>query len=98
MDCGSTGFSVGASGGGVHAAQAKAAADGKDVRIGGGVSTVREFLDADLIDFIHTVTVPVVLGTGVRLWENPEVLDDRFSLESVSTESGLTHRLCNRIS
>ncbi|RAE89536.1 DNA-binding protein, partial [Burkholderia multivorans] len=69
---------------------AKTAAEGLDVRLGGGPTSVKEFLDADLIDFIHTVTVPVVLGTGVRLWENPEVLDNRFSLESVSTESGLT--------
>src|SRR3954447_21443405 len=39
--------------------QAKAAADGKDVRIGGGVATVREFLDADLIDTIHVAVAPV---------------------------------------
>lgn len=77
---------------------AKTAADGLDVRLGGGPTSVKEFLDADLIDFIHTVTVPVVLGTGVRLWENPEALRDKFALESVSTESGLTHRLWNRIS
>ena len=76
----------------------KTAADGLDVRLGGGPTSVKEFLDADLIDFIHTFTVPVVVGTGVRLWDNPEALRDRFALESVSTESGLTHRLWNRIS
>lgn len=77
---------------------ARAAAGGLDVRLGGGPSTIRQFLDADLVDFMHTITVPIVLGTGVRLWDDPGVLDERFALESVSTPSGLTHRLWNRLS
>ena len=49
-------------------AQAKAAAGGRDVRIGGGVSTVRQFLQARLIDEMHLAWRPVLLGAGENLW------------------------------
>ena len=62
-------------------AQAKAAADGKDVRLGGGVTTVREFLDADLVDTMHVAVAPVELGRGERLWDSPDELLDRFHLD-----------------
>ncbi|TSE01846.1 dihydrofolate reductase [Skermania sp. ID1734] len=71
--------------------QAREAAGGLDVRIGGGPSTVREFLAADLIDHLHVVVVPIVLGRGVRLWDGLEGLEQRFSVESVTTPSGVTH-------
>ena len=45
-------------------AAAMEAADGRDVRIGGGVMTVREFLDADLIDTLHVAVAPLELGRG----------------------------------
>ena len=45
-------------------AQARQAAAGADVRIGGGPSTIREFLAAGLIDYLHIVVVPIVLGRG----------------------------------
>ncbi|WP_280423885.1 dihydrofolate reductase family protein [Nocardia carnea] len=73
--------------------QAFAAADGKDVRIGGGVATVREFLAADLIDTLHVVVAPNELGAGERLWERPEELLDRFHLEKVPSPSGVVHHL-----
>jgi dihydrofolate reductase len=73
--------------------QARAAADGKDVRLGGGATTVREFLDADLVDTLHVVVAPVELGRGERLWATPEELLDRFHLESVPSPSGVTHQL-----
>lgn len=47
--------------------QAVAAANGKDVRIGGGVSTVRAFLEAGLIDEMHLAISPVLLGSGEAL-------------------------------
>ena len=50
-------------------AQAKAAAGGKDVRIGGGASTVRQFLQAGLIDEMHLAIRPVLLGEGEALWQ-----------------------------
>lgn len=72
--------------------QAREAAGGKDVRIGGGPTTVREFLTADLVDHLHVVIVPIVLGRGVRLWDDQEGLDERFAtVECVSTPSGVTH-------
>jgi dihydrofolate reductase len=49
-------------------AQAKTAAAGKDVRIGGGVSTVRQYLDAGLIDEMHLAYSPVILGEGEHLF------------------------------
>jgi dihydrofolate reductase len=54
---------------GIHAAlqQAKDAAGGHDVRLGGGVSTIRQYLGAGLIDELHLVMAPVVLGTGEHL-------------------------------
>jgi len=74
--------------------QAQEAAGGKDVRIGGGVATVREFLDADLIDTMHVAVVPgVELGRGERLWTSPDELTDRFHLEVVPSPSGVIHHI-----
>lgn len=75
---------------------AQEAAGDADVRIGGGPSTVRQFLEADLVDFLHVVIVPVVLGTGVRLWDGLDGLEERFSVESITTSSGLVHQFWNR--
>ena len=71
--------------------QAREAAGGLDVRIGGGPTTVRAFLAEDLVDFLHVVLVPIVLGRGVRLWDGLEGLERRFDIESVTTPSGVTH-------
>lgn len=76
---------------------AQEAAGELDVRIGGGPSTVNAFLQADLIDFLHLVIIPIVLGNGVRLWDNLEGLEERFTVESIGTSSGLTHQLWNRV-
>jgi dihydrofolate reductase len=73
--------------------QAKAAADGKDVRLGGGATTVREFLDADLVDTLHVAVSPVEAGKGVRLWDSPDDLLDRYHRDVVPSPSGVTHLL-----
>lgn len=54
---------------GIHAAlkRAKEAALGKDIRLGGGVATVRQYLAAGLIDELHLVISPVLLGRGEHL-------------------------------
>ena len=75
---------------------AQEAANGGDVRLGGGPSTVRQFLDADLVDFLHVAIVPIVLGRGVSLWDGSEGLQDRFTVETVASPSGVTHQLWNR--
>jgi dihydrofolate reductase len=72
-------------------AAARAAADGLDVRIGGGVSTVRQFLAADLVDHLHLAVVPIVLGRGERLWDGLEGMHERFDVQSVTMPSGVTH-------
>lgn len=77
--------------------QAREAAGGLDVRIGGGPSTVRDFLAADLVDHLHVTIVPIVLGRGVRLWDGLEDLERRFDkVESVTTPSGVTHLTLTR--
>lgn len=55
---------------GIRAAleQAKKAAGAKDVRLGGGVSAVRQYLQAGLIDELHLAVRPVLLGAGEHLW------------------------------
>ncbi|MFJ3383001.1 MULTISPECIES: dihydrofolate reductase family protein [unclassified Curtobacterium] len=72
-------------------AVARAAVPGTDVRIGGGVETVRSFLAADLVDHLHVVVVPVVLGRGERLWDGLEGLEDRFDVRAESSPSGVVH-------
>jgi dihydrofolate reductase len=67
------------------------AANGLDVRLGGGPTTVREFLSADLIDHLHVIVVPVVIGRGIRLWDGLEGVQERFDVQTVSTPSGAAH-------
>jgi dihydrofolate reductase len=71
--------------------QARLAAGGLDVRIGGGVSTLRQFLAADLIDHMHLAVVPIVLGRGERLWDGLDGLHERFDVQAVTMPSGVTH-------
>jgi dihydrofolate reductase len=57
---------------GIHVAleRATAAAGGKDIRLGGGISTVRQYLRAGLIDDLHLVVRPVLLGAGENLFRD----------------------------
>ena len=50
-------------------AQAKAAAGGRDVRLGGGVATIRQYLAAGLVDELHLAIRPVLLGSGEPLMQ-----------------------------
>jgi dihydrofolate reductase len=72
-------------------AQAQKAAGDLDVRLGGGPTTVNQFLRADLVDYLHIVQIPIVIGRGVRLWDGLEGLQDRYTLETVTVPSGATH-------
>ncbi|MFF3957157.1 dihydrofolate reductase family protein [Streptomyces sp. NPDC001890] len=76
--------------------QAREAAGGLDVRIGGGPTTIREFLVEDLIDHLHIAVVPIVLGRGERLWDGLEGLEKRFQVDTVTTPSGVTHMTFTR--
>ncbi len=70
---------------------AREAADGQDVRIGGGPTTLREFLAAGLIDHMHVVVVPILLGRGSGLWDGLEDLEKDYKVEAASSPSGVTH-------
>jgi len=72
-------------------AMASEAAGDLDVRIGGGATILREFLAAGLVDYMHLVQVPILLGRGVRLWDGLEGLEDGYRVEFVSSPSGVTH-------
>jgi dihydrofolate reductase len=70
---------------------ARSAADGQDVRIGGGPSVIRQFLAARLIDHMHVAVVPILLGRGERLWDGLEGLEKDYAIEATSSPSGVTH-------
>jgi len=76
--------------------QARALAGDLDIRIGGGVDTVRQFLAADLIDRMHLVLVPIILGRGERLWDGLEGLEERFDIEATPSPSGVVHLVFTR--
>jgi dihydrofolate reductase len=78
---------------GIHAALelARGAAGGKDVRLGGGVATVREYLRAGLIDELHLAIAPVLLGSGENLFEGIDLVKLGYRCtESVPTPNA-TH-------
>lgn len=77
-------------------ATARDAAGGGDVRIGGGATTIREFLSAGLIDQMHVVVVPIVLGRGVRLWDDLEGIEAGYEIETTSSPAGVTHLIFTR--
>ena len=70
---------------------ARDAADGKDVRLGGGATVIQQFLTAGLVDYMHIVVVPIVLGRGVNLWTGLEGVEKDFHVEAISSPSGVTH-------
>jgi len=70
---------------------ARKAAGGQDVRIGGGATVIREFVAAGLVDHMHIVVVPILLGRGVRLWDGLEGLEKGYQVEATSSPSGATH-------
>jgi dihydrofolate reductase len=71
--------------------RAQEAADGKDVRLCGGPSTVAAFLAADLVDYLHVIQIPIVLGHGIRLWDGLDDLHRRYAVESLVLPNGTTH-------
>jgi dihydrofolate reductase len=77
---------------------AREAADGKDVRIGGGATVIREFLAARLIDHMHVAVVPLLLGRGVRLWDGLEGVESDYDVEATSSPGGVTHVTFTRAS
>ena len=75
---------------------ARQAANGQDVRIGGGATAIREFLAAGLVDHLHVVLVPILLGRGVRLWDGMESLEQDYAIDATASPSGVTHMTFTR--
>ena len=71
--------------------QAVATAGGKDVRVGGGVSTVREFLKVGLVDQLHVAIAPILLGCGINLWNDLRGFEDGYLVRAETAESGTVH-------
>jgi dihydrofolate reductase len=72
-------------------AQARAAAGGRDVRLGGGVATVREYLKAGLIDDLHLAVSPVLLGAGENLLQGIDLRALGYECEKSVPGERATH-------
>jgi dihydrofolate reductase len=71
--------------------QARAAAGGKDVALGGGANVAQQYLKAGLIDDLQLHVVPVLLGAGARLFDNLEGADVKLECTRVIEAPGVTH-------
>jgi dihydrofolate reductase len=71
--------------------RATEAAEGQDVRIGGGAATIRAALAAGLVDEIHAAVVPVLLGAGERLWDAAGAWPSGYALAEREASDAVTH-------
>lgn len=71
--------------------RAVAVAGGQDVRIGGGASVARAFLKAGLVDRLHVAIAPILLGRGIRLWDDLRGLEASYAASAETAESGTIH-------
>ena len=79
--------------GGIHEAldRAREAAAGKDVRIGGGPSTIQQYLREGLIDELHIAITPVLLGSGERLFKGVDLRTLRYECVEFAASEKATH-------
>jgi len=84
--------------GGIHAAleQATKAANGKDVRLGGGAATVRQYLREGLVDEVHLAMAPVVLGSGEALFSGLDLASLGYRCTEHVPTAGATHVVLTR--
>lgn len=71
-------------------------AGGQDVRIGGGPTVVRDFLKAGLVDQLHVAIAPILLGRGIRLWDDLRGLESSYDVAAETAESGTIHLTFHR--
>jgi dihydrofolate reductase len=83
---------------GIHQALERAtqAANGKDVRLGGGAETIRQYLRARLIDEMHVAVTPVLLGAGESLFAGINALELGYRCTEYVPGSGVTHCVLTR--
>lgn len=84
--------------GGIHEAlgQAQKAANGLDVRIGGGANVIRQYLRAGLIDELHVAIAPVLLGSGERLFEGVDLKNLGYACVQFTASEKATHVVLRR--
>jgi dihydrofolate reductase len=83
---------------GIHAAlqAATAAANGKDIRVGGGGATIRQYLRAGLIDEMHLAISPILLGSGDRLCADIDLLKLGYRCTEHASSPKATHVVLSR--
>lgn len=83
---------------GIHAAleRARDAAGGKDVRVGGGAATIRQYLQARLIDELHLAISPVLLGSGERLFDGLNLAELGYTCTQHVASQRATHVVLTR--
>ncbi|MEU8678778.1 dihydrofolate reductase family protein [Streptomyces sp. NPDC048560] len=73
------------------------AAEGKDVRLGGGAATIQQYVRAGLVDEMHLVIAPILIGSGERLFDNLGDRIDGYRVEEMVSSPAVTHaRLIRR--
>lgn len=76
--------------------QAMAAAGSDDVRLGGGISTIQQYLRAELIDELHLAQVPILLGSGERLFDGVTPSDFPYECTEQVSTAAVTHLVFHR--
>ena len=71
--------------------RAFAAADGADVRLGGGAATIQQYLRAGLVDELHLAIVPILLGGGERLFDNLDGGPDGYEVVELVGSPSVAH-------
>ncbi len=77
-------------------ARAKAAAGARDVRLGGGASTIRQYLKARLVDEMHLAIAPVLLGSGEPLFEGLDLAALGYEVTERAASEKATHVVISR--
>jgi dihydrofolate reductase len=77
--------------------RATAAANGKDVRIGGGVATIQQYLNARLIDELHLAISPVLLGSGEHLFGEGNLVELGYRCTDCVRGQTATHVIIRRL-
>jgi dihydrofolate reductase len=71
--------------------RAQTVAAGKDVRVGGGPTVVRDYLRAGLVDQLHVAIAPILLGRGIQLWDDLRGLERDYTVTTETAPSNTIH-------
>ena len=71
---------------------ASSAANGQDVRVGGGAQTIQQFLESGKLDELHVAKIPITLGAGEPLFSNREVQLQNYALATEVTSNSIIHQ------